>query len=210
METSNPLHTFRTTGVALLITVVFFMIGAFSAAYFRKVPIPTDPLEQLTLIANDRVGWTAQAIIFPIALVATGVIFGVIAARLHGPWPRGFGIAATILFAVGALLWLSISVHRLQLGANAVELIRKINPDQPPSVMLNSWEFWPHTLCVLAAIALMGADLALVGVLPTLGWIVMALAVAAAVIGALVWHDWPPFMSYVILLVLAIGLIRSG
>ena len=210
METSNPLHTFRTAGIALLASAVLFMIGAFSAAYFRKVPIPTDPLEKLTLIANDRVGWTAQAIIFPIALLATGVIFGVIAARLHGPWPRGFGIAATILFAVGALLWLSISVHRLQLGAHAAEMIRTFDPGAPPPVMLNSWEFWPHTLCVLAAIALMGAALALGGVLPTLGWIVMALAVVAAVIGPLVWHDWPPFMSYGILMVLSIGLIRTG
>ena len=95
METSNPLHTFRTAGIALLASAVLFMIGAFSAAYFRKVPIPTDPLEQLTLIANDRVGWTAQAIIFPIALLATGVIFGVIAARLPGPWLRGLAIMAS-------------------------------------------------------------------------------------------------------------------
>lgn len=29
-------------------------------------------------------------------------------------------------------------------------------------------------------------------------------------IGALVMHDWPPFMSFVILLVLSIGLIRWG
>ena len=176
METSNPLHTFRTAGIALLVSVVLFMLGAFSAAYFRKAPIPADPLEQLTLIANDRVGWTAQAIIFPIALLATVAIFGVIAVQLPGPWPRGLGIAATLLFAAGALLWLSISVHRLQLGANAAELIRNFDPSAPPPVMLNSWEFWPHTLFVLSAIALMGAALALGGVLPTLGWIVAVLA----------------------------------
>ena len=41
-------------------------------------------------------------------------------------------------------------------------------------------------------------------------WIVTVLAVAAAIIGALVWHDWPPFMSYAILLVMAIGLIPTG
>jgi len=210
METSNPLHTFRTAGIALLVIVVVFMIGAFSAAYFRKMPIPTDPLEKLTLIANDRVGWTAQGVIFPVALLATAAIFGIIAARLPGPWPRWLAIVATILFAVGALLWLSISVSRLQLGANAAEMIRTFDPSAPPPVMVNSWEFWPHTLCVLSAIALMGAALALSDVLPTLGWIVTVLAVAAAAIGALVWHDWPPFMSYVILLVLAIGLIRTG
>ena len=37
METSNQLHTFRTAGIALLVTVVLFLIGAFLAAYFRMV-----------------------------------------------------------------------------------------------------------------------------------------------------------------------------
>ena len=37
METSNQLNTFRTAGIALLVSVVLFMIGAFSAAYFRMV-----------------------------------------------------------------------------------------------------------------------------------------------------------------------------
>jgi hypothetical protein len=209
MSTPSAVFDFRPAGIALLATVVIFMMGAWSAAYFRRWPLPADPLDKLTVIANDRVGWTAQAIIFPVAFLATAVIFGVIAARLPGSWPRGLAIGATVLFASGGLLWLPISVSRLQLGAQAAELIRTYDPAAPPPVMVKSTYFWPHTLCVLAGIALMGAALALAGALPTLGWIVAALAIAAAVIGALVWHDWPPFMSYLILLVLAIGLIRA-
>ena len=56
----------------------------------------------------------------------------------------------------------------------------------------------------------MAAALALAGVPPVLGWIVAGLAVLGTLIGALIWHDWPPFMSYVILLVMAIGVIRSA
>lgn len=52
-------YAFRTLGFALLITVILFMIGASSAAYFRQWPLPSTSLEKLTLIANDRVGWTA-------------------------------------------------------------------------------------------------------------------------------------------------------
>ena len=159
----------------MLATVVIFMIGAWSTAYFRRWPLPADPLDKLTVIANDRLGWTAQAIIFPVAFLTTAVIFGVIAARLPGPGPRWLAIGATVLFAVGGLLWLPISVYRLQLGAQAAELIRTYDPAAPPPVMVNSGHFWPHTLCVLAAIALMGAALALAGALPTLGWIVAAL-----------------------------------
>jgi len=40
--------------------------------------------------------------------------------------------------------------------------------------------------------------------------VVRGLAVAGVVLAAFVMHDWPPFMSYAILLVLAVGLMRSG
>ena len=210
METTTQLENLRTAGTALLTTTILFMIGAFSAAYFRKMPLPQTPLEQLTAIAGDRIGWTAQAIIFPVAFLATVLVFGYIAAQLPGPWPRWLAIGATFLCAAGFLLWLPISAHRLELGANAAELIRTFDPNAPVEVGRNTRVFWPHTLCILAAIALMGAALALAGVLPTLGWIVAALAVAGAAAGALLIHDWPPFMSYVILLVMAIGLMRSG
>jgi hypothetical protein len=78
METSSgQLANFRPAGIALLAVVVLFMIGAFSAAYFRKMPLPTDPLEQLTRIADDRIGWTAQAIIFPMVLTVSSRYSGV-------------------------------------------------------------------------------------------------------------------------------------
>ena len=62
MATTTQLEHLRTAGIALLATTILFMIGAFSAAYFRKMPLPQTPLEQLTAIAGDRIGWTAQAI----------------------------------------------------------------------------------------------------------------------------------------------------
>lgn len=210
MDTINQLPNFRPMGITLLVTAIVFMIGAFSTAYF-KWPLPTDPLEKLTRIANDRVGWTAQAIIFPLAFLATAVLFALITAQLPGPGPRWLAVAATLLFFAGFLFWLPISMDRLQLGAKAAELIRTYDPAAPPAVMVNiSGVFWANTLCILAALALMGAALALAGALPTLGWVVTALAVGGALVGLLVMRDWPPFMSYVILLVLAVGLIRAG
>jgi len=208
MDTIAHLSGLRAAGMALLAVVILFMIGAFSAAYFRTMPLPTEPLEQLTRIADDRIGWTAQAIIFPVAFFATAIIFGMMAAGLPGSGPRWLAIGATLLLAAGFVLWLPISLHRLELGANAAEMLRTFDPSTTVEVGRNTWTFWPHSLCILAAIALMGAALALAGALPLLGWVVAGLAVAGALIGALVMHDWPPFMSYVILLMLSIGLIR--
>lgn len=185
------------------------MVGAWTAAYFRRFPLPTDPREQLMLIANDRAGWTAQAIIFPVCFLFTTLIVGWIAARLPESWPRWLASAATVASGAALLLWLPITANRLNIAAQAAELIRSGAPDVQVPVLINANTFWPHTISVLAGIGLIGAALALAGALPTLGWVVTALAAAAALIGALVWHDWPPFMSYLILLVLAIGLIRA-
>lgn len=207
METVNQPSNFRPLGIAQLVTVIVFMVGAWSAAYFRQWPLPATPLEQLTAIANDRLGWTVQAIIFPVAFLATAVIFGLITTKLPGGWPRWLAIVATLLFFAGFLLWLPISLGRLQIGAQAAELIRTYDPAAPPA-MVNSVTFWPHTYCILAALAFMGAALALADVLPTAGWVVSGLAVAGVLLAAFVMHDWPPFMSYVILLVLAIGFMR--
>jgi len=211
MNTVNQLSNFRPLGIALLITVIIFMIGASSAAYFRQWPLPSTPLEKLTLIANDRVGWTAQAVLFPVVYLGTAVIFALITAQLSAPGPRWLAVAATLLFFAGFLFWLPISIDRLQLGANAANLIRTYDPAAPPAIMVNiSWVFWANTLCILAALALMGVALAMAGALPTLGWVITTLAVGGAMIGLLVMHDWPPFMSYIIVLVLAIGLMRTG
>lgn len=209
LAASNPLPGFQATGLALLATTMIFMIGAFSAAYFRQMPLPTEPLEKLTRIANDPIGWTAQAIIFPIAFLATTVIFGFLAVRLPGVGPRWLAVAATVLVGAACLLWLPITIHRLQLAANAAEIIRTYDPAVPSLIDVNlSVYFWAHTLSLLAALALIGAALALGGVLPTPGWVITALAVVSTIVAIFVMKDWPPFFSYIIMLVLAMGLIR--
>jgi len=153
MGTPAQLASLRPAGIALLETVIVFMIGAFAAAYFRTMPLPTEPLDQLTRIADDRVGWTAQAILFPVAFLATTILFGYIAMQLPDP-ARWLAIGATILCAAGFLLWLPISIHRLELGANAAELLRTFNAGAAVEVGRNTWTFWPHTLCILAAIVM--------------------------------------------------------
>jgi hypothetical protein len=207
--TETVLSNLRPFGLALLVTIVIFMIGAFSAAYFR-LPIPTDPLEQLTRIANDQIGWTAQAIIFPVSFLTITLIFGRMSTRLPAGWPRWLGLTATFFSGIAFLLWLPISLNRLHLGALASELIANFNPETHFPVIINFNTFWLYTGCALAGIGLMGVALALAGVLPTLGWVVAGLSLAAVLVGRLVWGDWPPFMSYIILLVMAVGLMRGG
>ncbi|MCS7040354.1 MAG: hypothetical protein NZP34_12170, partial [Caldilineales bacterium] len=46
MTATEQLASLRPAGFALLATGISFMIGAGAAAYFRRLPLPTDPLEQ--------------------------------------------------------------------------------------------------------------------------------------------------------------------
>lgn len=205
----DPILSVRGTGWVLLAAIVVFLVAAFVAAYFRRFPLPTDPLEQLTLIATDSLGWPAQAILFPIVHLAVTVVFGLLVVHLPEGLPRWLGITATVLFGIGALLWLPISLDRLRLFREADELIRLYNPASPPALFQDTGIFWPHTAAILAAIGLMGMTLALGGVLPALGWLIAGLAVLGGGAGVLFMRDWPPFMSYTILLVMAIGLLRK-
>lgn len=207
MDESMTLST-RGIGWALLGVVGLFLFAAFITKYFNHFPLPTDPLEQLTLIATDPFGWPAQAILFPLCHVAVTLLFWQVATRLPVGLPRWLGIGAAVLFGIGALLWLPTSLDRLRVFREAPELIRLYNPASPPPIFIDVGVFWPHTVAVLAAIGLMGGALALGGVLPTLGWVIVGLAVFGGGAGILLMRDWPPFLSYVILLVLAIGLIR--
>lgn len=200
----------RPAGVALLLTVALFMVGAWAAAYFRQWPLPATPQEKLSLIANDRIGWTVQAIIFPVCFLAVAIIFGWIAQQLPGGWPRRLAVAATIASVAALLLWLPITMNRLHLGDQAATLLAGHDGNAPLPVLINADTFWAYTVAALAGIALMGAALALAGVLPMLGWVVVGLCVSGALTAAFVLHDWPPFVSYLILLILAIGLTHGG
>jgi hypothetical protein len=81
----------------------------------------------------------------------------------HGKPARRLAAGATLLFVAGFLLWLPISADRLRLDTQAAELIRSYDPAALPEVMVNPGTFWRHTCCTLAALALIGAALALAG-----------------------------------------------
>lgn len=175
----------RTLEIDLFIVVIFFLVGAFVAAYFRKWP-HSSPLEQLTLIANDRWGWTAQAIMFPLAFLATAVLFLLLALQLPETWPRWLGLIAAALFAVGWFLWVPISISRLRYWPEAVELLHNYDPAHPVDVNFGDRTFWQHTISVLLAIVFMSVALALGQALPVLGWILVGLAAA----GLFVRNGW--------------------
>ncbi len=205
----NP-NSLRLVGVVMGIGSLLFTVAAFTTAYFRRIP-PTDPLEQLLVIAGDPVGWTAQAILFPIAMAIIAASFALAAAALPATPAKTVAILAAVLSAIACLVWIPISISRLQLLGAAPALIASFDASSPPQVMSGDrgW-FWAYTIVTLVSMILIGAALALGGALPRLGWIVAGLAaLSLLVVAPFVMRDWPPFMSYLFTLAMAIGLLRS-
>ncbi|MCB8960184.1 MAG: hypothetical protein H6651_07705 [Ardenticatenales bacterium] len=198
----------RTYGIVLLILVILFMVGAGAAAYFRRWP-HKDVREQLTLIAHDRFGWTAQALIFPLVFGLTAILFLLITQTLAATGPRSLGLVAALLFGAACCLWLPISIGRIRYWSTAVALLAKHDVDRPVDINFGANTFWSHTICILLAIVLMSTALAWAGVLPWLGWLVALMTLAGLVADRWIWRDWPPFLNYLLLLILAIGLILA-
>lgn len=87
MDTVTYLPGLRSAGFALLAVVIIFMIPCFFGSLF---PQDAAAPNAAGAVGRDRdycVGWTAQAVIFPVAYLATALIFGYLAAQLPGPWP---------------------------------------------------------------------------------------------------------------------------
>ena len=196
----------RFAGRVLIAGTIMLMIGAMSAVYFRQTP-PTDPLQQLRLIAGDPIGWTAQAILFPIAMAIIAIGFGLAGARLPAGLAQRLGIAAACLAVIACLLWIPISVARIQLGSAAAGMLETTAANDP-QLNISGNTFWPYTVAALLSIALMGMALALGGRLRKMGWVLAVLALVCLGVVVPLWRDWPPFMSYLFTLAMAIGLMR--
>ncbi len=203
-------NSFCLAGIVMLVGSVLFTVAAFAAAYFRRMP-PTDPLEQLQVIAGDPIGWTAQAILFPIAMAIIAASFMLVAGALPPSTAKTVAIAAAVLSAIACLLWIPISIGRLQLLNAAPAMIASFDASAPPQVSIGDRRlFWAYTIVTLASMILIGAALALGGVLPRMGWIVAGLAaLSLLIIAPFVMRDWPPFMNYLFTLALAIGLLLA-
>jgi hypothetical protein len=137
------------------------------------------------------------------------IIFGVISNRIGNGSVYWLAIVATFLSGAACLLWLPISINRLYLGSQAADFISNYDPSSPLPTVINFNTFWLYTFCALGGIGLMGVALATGSILPKAGWTVAILTLVGMLV-AVFWEDWPPFMSYIILLVLAIGLIQTS
>ena len=138
----------------------FSWLSLRAAAYSPVAAARHIPGEKPTVIANDRIGWTAQAIILPVCFLAVAIIFGWIAQRL--PFAARVAVAATVARHGGAA---ALAAHHgesaFTSAGGAAAPLAGHDPNCPTAGARQRRHLLPYTAVALAGIALMGAALAL-------------------------------------------------
>jgi hypothetical protein len=159
---------------------------------------------QLEAIASRPAAWKAQAVGFPVAFTVTGLGFAAVAATMPERRARRLAMASSVLGLLSVLLWLPITAKRLDIGRRADALL----VEQPKAIDIGGWSFWPYTLATLGSILLMGCALIVGRLHRRLG--VFAAGVSGLALSLLrIFRDWPPFASYVITLVIGLGIAKQ-
>jgi hypothetical protein len=169
-----------------------------------RVFTSSDTRVQLEAIARRQAAWEAQAVGFPVAFAVTGLGFAAVASTMPERRSRQLAMASSALRFLSVLLWLPITAKRLDIGRRVDELL----VEQPKVIDIGGWSFWPYTLATLSSILLMGCALVVSGSHRRLG--LFAAGVSGLALTLLRFlRDWPPFASYVITLVIGLGIARS-
>jgi hypothetical protein len=192
----------RVGGVLIVTGAAAQLIAAMLPVW--RVFTSSDPRVQLEAIARRPAAWKAQAVGFPVAFALTGLGFAAVASTLPERRSRQLAMASSALGFLSVLLWLPITAKRLNIGRRVDALL----VEQPKAVDIGGWSFWPYTLATLGSILLMGCALVASGLHRRLG-VFAAGASGLALTLLRVLRDWPPFASYVITLVIGLGIARS-
>jgi hypothetical protein len=169
-----------------------------------RVFTSSDTRVQLEAIASRPAAWKAQAVGFPVAFTLTGLGFAAVAAAMPKRGAQQLALASSGLGFLSVLLWLPITAKRLAIGRRVDALL----VEQPTAIDIGGWSFWPYTLATLGSILLMGCALIVSGLHRRLG--VFAAGVSGLALLLLrIFRDWPPFASYVITLVIGLGIAKQ-
>jgi len=166
----------------------------------------SNPVVRMQAIAANRPGWVMQAILFPVAFSVVAAGFGVAARALPGRASRRLALAASLFGGVSVLLWLPISINRIGMTDRALALA--LDPQAAATADIGGPTFWPYTGAALGSVVLAGLAFGLGGWRRRLATGVSGLAALGAM-ATLVVGDWPPFVTYVLTLVLGIGVLSS-
>lgn len=189
----------KLAGMGLIVGSVLFMIAAFTPLTFRV--IMADVQQRVDLIQKERVGWVLLNILFGAGSVVAVVGLALFAQHVQGMGDnttvRVAGYLSAAIAALGALCWVIIVYNRATLPPQELG----------SSLSINNWIFPAYTLLTQIALIVVGFVLIQSGYPTWLGWGMLVLG-GLSIVAYLVFKDMPPFVHYVLLLVMGIVLVR--
>jgi hypothetical protein len=207
---TRPVRSELAAGIVLTAGSILMLVAA--GLPDPRVFASGDPTQELRAIAARPWGWTAQALLFPLAFATVAGGFWLTASRvLPAPHPaRRVAQAAALVSSAAVLLWLPISQSRLQTGSMVTTLLSW--PPEAAVKLFREPTFWPYTIAALLSTGTLAAALAWGGVRRRTGSAVALLATCGLTAMPLL-GDWPPFATYLIVLALGSALLirrRTG
>ena len=183
------------SGIVICLGSLLFLIAAFSPS--SRVFGASTAEKKLAVINASMRGWKISQALFGSGAIITALGVGLLAFSLR--WlPANLIYVIAGLLLVGAVSW-SRHVY-----------LRAMDPQAFVAGALPAWHFILYTLLTLAGFFLLGFEsLRLFGFHAWQGWLLMGASLLFFV-AYLIFKDMPPFVHYLLGLVLGVSLILSG
>jgi hypothetical protein len=183
------------SGAVICLGSAIFLIAAFSPV--SRVFGVSSPEQKLDIINNSPRGWRLTQVLFAAGSLITALGVGLLAFALKWLPAVSLYLPAALLL-IGATAW-SMHVY-----------MRMIDPQAFVSGALPAWHFRLFTLLTLAAFFLLGIELLyLLGSRPWQGYFLMAVSMFLLIL-YFKFRDMPPFVYYLLGLVLGVSLVLNG
>lgn len=185
----------KIAGLVLIIGSIFFFIAAFSP--ISRVFTEPDAAKKLEIILGGRRPWTVSQLFFALGAIVTAA--GLILTSFHFrelPAAQWLHLAAVVL-AIGAGLW-SWHVY-----------LRTVDPHTFVEGSLPDWLFMAYTLFTQAGLAAAGAVLLRSEIPDWVGWVLIGGSLFFFV-AFLIFKDMPPFVYYILTLLVGVVMYWNG
>jgi len=190
------MNTQKIAAIALIIGSIFFLVAAFSPvsmAFFTE----RDEVTRLEIALDNRRAWTVSQILFSLGAVVAAVGIGLASYHFRSLAGPVLPFLAVAVVVAGAAFW-SWHVY-----------LRTVDPAALVEGTLPAWYFIAYTLLTQVGLITFGILLLRAAIPGWVGWVVIGGAILLFTVYLIV-KDVPPFLYYILTLLMGIMMIRTG
>lgn len=203
-------------GALLILGSILFLSGAGSYAFARDRGGPMifgqPPRVWLRLVGEHPSLWRWATLLFIAGTIVTVMGFGLLTTQLRGAGDPGFAQLGLLAAAFGAALWVVNLAARLTIDPWAARLLAETDVIPESYTAISLWAgalYVIYTILTFAALAVYGGGVVATSLLPGwAGWAAIVYGLAGLVFFAVI-RDAPPFLHYLMPILLGILLLLA-